>query len=288
MATISGGAGNDTLGNLPFDPNADTVIAADVFQGLGGADTVSAGDGGDTIFGGSIAAGPAGDTADGADPLDGGDQADIVVVDRGTLATSYALTILGADLTGSDGLLVLSATERVRAIGGTAGDTLSGHGGADTLTGGTGADTLSGGGGNDSLAGGNDADTLGGGAGADTLSGGGGADLLQTGADGAGDLFIYGKPVEGGDTIAGFVAGQDDIALSRAGFGIGAATTVASLLVVGAGAAAPGGSTQALLYDTTADTLSWDADGAGSGAPTLLAAFTGNPTLGAADIVLRF
>ena len=94
--------------------------------------------------------------------------------------------------------------------GGEGDDTISGLGGNDELIGNAGNDSIDGGTGNDKLVAGDGADTLEGGAGDDELLGGSGNDSL-TGGNGA-DSFEFAAG-HGGDTIADFAQGEDEIVL---------------------------------------------------------------------------
>jgi hypothetical protein len=142
-----------------------------------------------------------------------------------------------------------------------------------TITGSTKGDNFVAGAGADSMSGGNGNDTLSGGAGNDTLVGGAGNDVL-TGGDGA-DRFVFDTALSASnvDTIRDFVTGTDKIALSAKVFGkltgssVGIAITAGNL-VVGAGSTAVAkDNDDYLLYDTSSDLLSYDADGSGSGSP---------------------
>ena len=115
-------------------------------------DSLSGGDGTDTIIGGS-----------GNDTLEGGKSADILNGGKG------------------DDTLV----------GGGGSDILRGKSGDDNLNGSKGADSLLGGGGKDTLQGGGGKDTLSGGAGADQVTGGGGTDVfVYSAGDGGGSLAL--------------------------------------------------------------------------------------------------
>lgn len=191
--------------NFPADDNAatqefslvDTDAALDqriqnllersdgVLDGIGlgtaGNDTLSLGNGSDSLFGGA-----------GNDVISAGNGDDVASGDAG-----------------SD---VLS--------GGNGNDALSGGEGDDRLNGGNGNDQLSGGAGSDTLEGGNGSDTLLGGAGADRISGGNGDDLINGGAgddvlqgNNGRDTFVF-EANSGLDVINGFRANQDVIDLS--------------------------------------------------------------------------
>lgn len=148
-------------------------------------------------------------------------------------------------------------------VGSNAKDNMVSQGGADTLTGNGENDVMNAGAGNDVLIGG---------AGADKLTGGAGA-----------DQFVFNAPGEGGDTIKDFHAGEDHLVLSSSAFGLSGPLSEGHGFVTGSGATGPGAT---LIYDPATGVLSFDADGAGGAAATLLATLTGHPALTAGDIIL--
>ncbi len=98
--TIDGGLGDDTLfggdGNDAITGNKDDDLifgeaGADLLEGSGGADTLDGGAGNDTLYGNL--SGDAGNTADGPDSLDGGDDDDELHLGAGDSGTGGA----GAD-----------------------------------------------------------------------------------------------------------------------------------------------------------------------------------------------
>ncbi|CUH81107.1 Hemolysin IA [Tritonibacter multivorans] len=95
--------------------------------------------------------------------------------------------------------------------GGDGRDYLLGGRGNDRLDGGDGRDLLKGGRDNDLLLGGAGNDTLKGGQGQDVLDGGTGRDILKGGRDA--DVFVF-QEGYGRDTVLGFQAGEDYLALS--------------------------------------------------------------------------
>jgi Ca2+-binding RTX toxin-like protein len=234
----------------------DNVIAgngaANRLAGLDGNDTLLGNDGADTLDGGN-----------GADSLAGGIGNDIYVVglaadmpaenaDEGVDTVRSNITwTLGAHLEN----LVLTGSASAAAFGNALDNEITGNAGHNRLSGQDGADTLAGGGG------------------ADTLAGGTGA-----------DVFRYGAAAEGADVITDFVAGQDAIWLSAAGFGGG--LVAGGAVPITFGAAAVGAGVPQFLYDAAVGLLAWDADGAGGAAAQALATLTNLPALAAGDIVL--
>lgn len=188
---------------------------------------------------------------------------------------------VGARLEGAP--LALAALRGGRGADGS--ESQFGTAGEDHLSGQSGADTLRGGRGSDSLLGGDGDDMIIGGPGGDLFQGGAGRDRLITTADGARDEFRYAAAAEGGDRITGFVSGEDVIALSRQGFGIGAHRNAADLFV-GGGAPTPAGSNFAVLYNRATGLLQADTNGAASGGLVLLASVGAGVSLAASDIVL--
>lgn len=156
--------------------------------------------------------------------------------------------------------------------------------GDDTMTGSSKGDTLDARAGNDTLDGAGGADKLLAGAGDDHLIGGAGSDRL---AGGTGvDQFDFRSILEGGDKITDFQHGVDHIALTAATFGFGASLTDGVDFLSGPGGASPVIAGPSLLYDTTSGVLSYDADGAGSGAAKVLATLTNHALLSASDFIL--
>ncbi|WP_138468388.1 calcium-binding protein [Poseidonocella sp. HB161398] len=158
---------------------------ANIFEGLGGDDTLLGRGGDDTLRGGT------GDDylrgGDGDDVLDGGDGFDMVSY-AGETAVTVSLARVHAQETGR-GADVL---RNIEGISGSSGnDRLTGDDGANRLEGNAGFDRLSGGGGNDSLYGLRGFDWLEGGAGSDYLDGGNGDDTLD-GGTGAGSDTCWG------------------------------------------------------------------------------------------------
>ena len=152
---------------------------------------------------------------------------------------------------------------------------MMGTGRDDILAGRAGADTVTGGGGNDELSGDSGRDVLSGGAGRDILRGGVGADRL-IGGDGA-DAFVFSGPDDGGDRITDFDATEGDrLILDSSGFG-------------GAFGVLSGSTTnaahQGLFFNTTTGVLSFDADGAGAAARSVVATLAGVSALAYDDVL---
>lgn len=167
--------------------------------------------------------------------------------------------------------------------GGSGNDTIHGNIGNDVIDGGSGNDVLNGNSGDDVILGGSGNDVLNGMAGNDTLIGGLGADTLT--GHGGFDIFRYGAAVEGGDEIIGFRTKQDDIEVSAGGFGgglVNGMALTAGQFVTGTAANAANGQ---FLFDAASGNLSWDADGTGAGAASLIAHLAGG-VVTAADILV--
>lgn len=150
----------------------DTIIGnnvANIFDGLGGNDTLYGSGANDIILGG-----------EGDDVIQGNYGIDIVNGGNGIDTMSYSLSLLGVTVdlvagTGTgEGLDFISNIEN--ATGSWTVDTLAGDSGDNILSGIGGNDTLWGRAGNDTLLGGNGNDSMDGGLGADNLYGGGGTD----------------------------------------------------------------------------------------------------------------
>ncbi|NBZ86541.1 Hint domain-containing protein [Stagnihabitans tardus] len=198
MATIDGGAGDDSLAGTS---GSDTLTA------LAGNDTVLAGAGSDSLWGGAgndlLYGGDGSDTLMGEagdDSLDGGADNDSIVAGLGDDRVQAGLgedTLYGDE--GADSLQADAGNDLVFA--GAGNDSLYGGADDDTLYGGTNDDLALGGDGNDLIYGQEDNDTVGGGAGDDRLYGGQGADVFVTGA-GAGVEVIEDYTPGDGDLIA--------------------------------------------------------------------------------------
>lgn len=156
----------------------------------------------------------------------------------------------------------------------------------NTITGSSSSNILGGLAGNDSLIGENGNDVLFGGNGNDTLTGGFENDRLL--GDAGADRFRFLASNEfGSDTIADFVAVDDAIQVSAAGFGGGLTAGSA----ISAGQFRLGFSAQdandRFIYGVFGNGfLSFDPDGTGPAAQVQIATLIGAPTLSAADIVV--
>ncbi len=131
---------------------------------------------------------------------------------------------------------------------------------------------------NDILTGSSDTNKINGGAGSDVIIGGLGNDIL-TGGVGSDQFYIDNNSV---DQITDFVSITDRIYISRGTFGLSAGTNSITLVTNG-----PAVSANSFIFDTAAQTLSFDADGAGGNAAVLVATFNGVASLSAPfDFVL--
>lgn len=247
-------SGDDSIdGNyLSGDNGNDTVIAAkdtDTISGGAGNDsldlnqtlaTAVAGDGNDTISG-----------SGGGAAINGGDGDDSLVGAAGD-------NLLGAG--GNDNLELLNGAGR--ADGGDGNDVVTGNIDGD--------DTLFGSLGNDALFGRGGADIVSGGSGNDSIYGQGGNDAL-TGGDGA-DGFFYVSQAAGvdADVISDFVSGTDRIYLKSSVFtGLGDPAFGNAVRFV-TPATLKSATGAAIVYDATAKTVSFDADGRGTAAGSVL------------------
>jgi serralysin len=177
--------------------------------------------------------------------------------------------------------LLLTDITAINGTGNALNNSIVGSDVANTLAGGDGNDTLLGIFGNDTLSGGGGSDRLEGRVGNDSLTGGSGADRFA---------FVDDPAFGGVDQITDFVRGSDELLFENAAF-----TALGSS---GAWAAGDGrfrsgerittgqDSTDRLIYNTSTDSLYYDADGSGSGGSVLVATFAGNPALAATDITV--
>jgi Ca2+-binding RTX toxin-like protein len=258
---------------IAFGNDSDNLLfgnaAANRLDGGFGDDTLGGAEGNDTLVGGegddSLAGGA------GFDRMFGGAGNDIYQVNDA--ATVVEALNAGIDTVRATISFILpNNVEHLDLVGATASagtgngldNTLRGNGLDNLLRGLAGADSIMAGNGND---------TLEGGMGADTLFG-----------DRGGDLFHYASAGDGGDLITDYVAAQDGIAVSAAGFGGGLAAGM-DLVATGrfvatdtALATSPSGTGQFIL-ETLTGRLWWDEDGAGGAAGRILLSFA-TPPLG--------
>jgi Ca2+-binding RTX toxin-like protein len=257
---LIGMANRIATGNALDNRLAGNAGANQMF-GLGGDDTLDGGAGNDTMHGGAgndlYVVDSIGDYVDEFDAGAGGH--DIVVASVSYTLHFYleALRLVGtADI---DGACWTSGA-------------IIGNDGANLLTGSNGDDTLSGGAGND------------------TLIGHGGANRLNGGT--GDDTFRVGAPMQGRDTIVGFVSGEDRLACDAAGFGLPIGDLDGLVTPLGAArfqrttdglATAEAGEWQFTQVIATG-TLFFDADGSGASAGVIIAKLAGHPELAASDI----
>lgn len=255
----TGEAAGDTLVSIE---NLTGSAFNDILRGDAGANTLLGGSGVDVLEG------RAGD-----DVLDGGLGADTLNGGDGWDLAQYASAQTGvvADLSNPSLNTGDAAGDRYTSIEGLIGsmynDTLRGDASANYLFGAVGDDVLSGGEGNDTLQGGNGVDTLTGGAGA--------------------DRFLFGAK-DGSDKITDFVHDVDRISLSRSAFGFSGiqgderALTSADADFLTTGSATSAKAT--FIWNAQTGSLSYDADGVGSGKAVLLATLTPGLKLSLSDI----
>jgi hypothetical protein len=231
-----------------------------------------------------------GDTIAGNTPTEARARAELV--EGGQLLVMYVDAVRNSGTAGND---TLNGSYTDDTINGAAGnDVINGGSGADRLLGGAGNDALNGGAGNDMLNAGTENDMLMGGAGNDTLNGMTGNDTLVGGAGadeligGLGnDFFQYNFANEGGDTIRGFLAAEDQFLISVSGFGgglSGTALTADQFVASRAGVATMANGQ--FLFDIDDRRLLWDADGTGANAAVVIADFNNNARLTIADFTL--
>ncbi len=181
--SVIAGEGNDTIVGGSLADRINGGDGSDSITGGAGADTLLGLGGADTIFG-----------QDGGDSLDGGSGADLLDAGSGN-----DVVIGGSEndtLDGGDGDDILQADA--------GNDRVFGQAGSDVVTGGSGRDTIDGGSGNDDLTGDSDDDSILGQTGDDTLNGGLGNDTI-VGSDG------NDSAVGGGGHDAMFGDSQDSI-----------------------------------------------------------------------------
>jgi len=251
---LYGREGNDTIYGLGGN---DWIYGNGFNDAIDDDDVLFGGDGDDRLYGGN-----------GNDTLNGGEGADSLSGTLGNDTVTYEDAAIGAvvDLASSSVNAGAAAGDFLSSI-----ENLTGTAFDDSLFGGASANIIEGLAGNDQLHGRDGADTLRGGEGNDFLDGGARRDAL-TGGLGE-DTFYFASTAEGGDTIADFGV-EDHIALSAEGFGIESVEHFAFVVGTPATEAVP-----TAIYDAATGSLSWDADGAGTGQAVHLATLSGAPAL---------
>ncbi len=235
-ATISGGAGDDTLTGTIEDPTSSDPNV-DIFDGGPGNDDLTGNGGDDQLHGGDdidqISGGPGNDVVDGGpgndyqllggpgnDTVEGGDGDDIInltgngdpgadtysggagsdSLDYGNGTTGVRVTLDGQPNDGISGEDDNVGSDIEKILGTYGDDTLIGDGGPNYLDGGDGNDVIQGGGGNDTLLGGYGDDTIDGGPGTDSVYG-----------DATGCNISFGTCPAGNDTILVRDGEQDQV-----------------------------------------------------------------------------
>lgn len=230
---LSGSSFNDILiGNA----------GANSLSGGAGNDQLSGGDGNDQLLGGS-----------GDDFLEGGTGADSLNGGDGTDTVSYY------QYSASGGVGVSASLENAAVnTGDAAGDT---YVSIENLAGTFWNDTLIGTSGNNVIDGVNGADVFNGRGGMDTLIGNGG-----------GDTYVFNSAVGAGNlaTISGFAHGQDHFNLDNAVFTqLGLEGTLSADAFVNGAAALD--ANDRIIFNADTGTVSYDADGSGTGAAVVFA-----------------
>jgi VCBS repeat-containing protein len=258
MISVSDALGNTVVGTKKadaIDPGNKIGLLgatdeADLIKGRGGKDTIDGAGGDDTLQGGAK-----------ADVLDGGAGFDIA--DYSDKTTSVMLTLNGAHQVRArvGGVSEDKVSNIEGAIGGRAGDKLTGDGGANLLNGGGGNDLLSGRKGDD------------------TLTGGKGD-----------DRFVFDTKPKAGqvDVITDFKHGHDMIALDdRIVRAIGAALDEGEFYAKKHATEAHDADDR-LIYDKKTGNLYYDADGNADGGKDaiLFATLVNEPALDTGDFVI--
>ncbi len=252
LETALTGTGNALDNALVGNERANALFGLDgddSLAGRSGIDLLQGGEGNDTLDGGG-----------GRDALFGGNGNDFYVVNtvddliEDSAGTDTVQTSI--DYVLPDAIEDLILTDAADASG-------SGNAAANLLTGSAGANLLSGLAGEDTLNGGEGADTLVGGQGGDRLAGGNGADVIR-----------YAAAEEGGDTILGYLAAEDAVEVSAAGFGAGLSAGI-DLVATGRYVENEDGLATAafaqFIFETDVLRLFFDPDGTGAAAAVVIA-----------------
>ena len=253
---IGGDAGNNELRGIGGN---------DFLFGRDGNDVMLGGDGNDVLSGGL-----------GSDRLEGGSGIDVASYRDATTGVMASMRNFGG--TGDAEFDTYLDIENI--WGSEFNDVLAGDNNAGQVYGFAGNDSLSGLDGDDFFYGGTGSDTIVGGAGADSA-------FFLSWNDHV-NQFGTPDPYEGGDVFTDFVSGSDRIILSRFWFGFGniggpaAALTETHANFVSDGNTAT--SRPSLVWNNSARTLSFDADGNGATQAVLLGTFQGSGALTLGDI----
>ncbi|PPD16087.1 MAG: hypothetical protein CTY25_03695 [Methylobacterium sp.] len=248
---IDGGEGDNVIDGGTGDNEVKVGNGSNLIEAAEGDDLVTAGDGDNLINAG-----------DGDNVINVGDGKNVIAVG-----------------TGDDRITTGNGDNTISA--GDGGNTVTTGSGDDVVITGDGDNIISVGAGNDEVITG---------AGDDRISLGAGDDRVTTGS--AADTIVFDTPLAeiGRDTIVDFESGFDTMELDFSVFGTGLAVGGAdtgtldnSRFVSGAGFT---DTTQRFLFDTTSNTLFFDADGAGAGASIELAKLESGGTVAATDIRL--
>ncbi|MFZ4523968.1 MAG: FG-GAP-like repeat-containing protein [Chlorobium sp.] len=271
---------NTVAFNLNGNAHGNTLIgngAANTLTGAGGNDTMTGGMGLDTF-----------NVDSGTDTITdlGKGGGDIVKVSEGATANasvSARWTATAATSNHGTANITTSGTGvNLAAVVTGNGYNVTNTGQGTTVTGSGLADLLNGGRNNDTLIGGNGNDVLDGGNGNDALTGGAGNDIFQ---------FSTTPGKYNSDVITDFHSGSDKIELLSTLFAnIKGADGVfnGSDILIGA-RASKGTATgdEHLIFNTANHTLSYDADGSGTGAAVQFATLTGVVTLLDTDFIFH-
>jgi Ca2+-binding RTX toxin-like protein len=222
IESVIGGDGNDKFTGNNLAHQLDGGKGNDTLIGGTGNSTIYGQGGNDTIV-----------ASIGANELyQGGDDNDTLTFASFGVNTSVTVN-LATDVNSVTGITTLSVSAFETLIGGKGNDTLTGNAATST--------TIQGGAGNDTIKGGTGVDTFTGGAGNDT--------------------FVFADAGQGKDVFTDFANGDRLQINSTAFSGLPGAGSLpdTSWLVINGAATGPGHGQ--FLYNTTTDTLSWDADG---------------------------
>jgi Ca2+-binding RTX toxin-like protein len=243
--------GNAT-GNLILGNSGDNLIdgkaGSDIMAGQGGNDTYVV----DNLF-------------------------DIVVENAGQGADTVKSSVSFSLDDNIEDLVLLGALN-IDGTGNGLDNHIAGNTGNNILAGGDGIDTIHAMAGNDTVSGGNGADFLFGEDGKDTLTGGAGADHFA---------FNTKLAPANVDHIVDFVPLTDVLDLSTSIFtNAGLAGALSGSEFLSSPGSVSATSTQHILYNNTTGELFYNADGAGAGAPVLVAVLDTHPALTNTDIHL--
>ncbi len=286
--TATGGGGDDTIKNI------EGIIGSKYLDKLKG-------DSSDNVFRPGLNGDYLGNE-DTRELVDGGSEQTGDTLDFSNITKSVYINLNGDSATpiGADEAVIYDGTildsTRINVVKFSSIEKFIGSQGDDKMVAGTGSATFDGNAGDDLIQGGSQADMLSGGDGKDFISGGGGVDTIS-GGKGADTITLTSSETtlaymdlnEGGDTINSFTHGCDKFLFQGSDFDSNASSKLATVTSSDGydGHTDVSYTDACFVFDTTNNSLYYDANGSGEGEATLIAGFDSNPNLDSDDITVN-